>query len=342
MADDLPRTAEEAQTADLRATAKWLVAACAAIGAAVVAGLQLKDLGALRASPWYWTLCALAAVIALLVAVGLTLYDGASVIAARRPTVDEIKTRETRDWPNYPAPRAGDPSDPLIYYLTVSRRPELLGPGRQTIYDLLQEQTNVYRSLRNRNAVTIHGTSYDPNVPVDAAALNDLMEELRERIRRVCDAAGWYETHTRYRKLMRSLWWRGLIFLLGAFGFAIVIALQPVRSAVTVPIQSDVAVPNDKAAKDAGLSQECAGKVLSGAMVGGTLDRPLVVTRVDGGCDAQRITDTSGLVVIPVQSPKASTSNPAYLCSHCPCKSPCHPDSTDSASPPQKGPALPR
>lgn len=76
----------ESSQAAMRETTKWLIAAAAAVGAVLVAGLQLKDLphGFIAAS------VALLGVAAALVAVAFILYRAAGVLAAGYTTFGEI------------------------------------------------------------------------------------------------------------------------------------------------------------------------------------------------------------------------------------------------------------
>jgi hypothetical protein len=299
-ASEAAPTVDLEQATELRTTAKWLVAASASIATLVIAGLQLGDLPILRASEWWITLLAVLAASAVIVAVGRTLYQAAAVLAASRPAIDELRGLERVDWKNYPAPRLEPPANELIKYLVVDRRQELLGQGRDSIADLAEDLQGVRRIVDKGGAATIRGRRYNSSDPRDLVALKALREDLERRMRHISAAAGWYEIKLRYREMTNGLRWNGVTFVVGAIGFALLITLPPSRKLVDGPVQAEITVPSEKAAKSAGLDKRCAGKILSGVIVGGTLDLPIVVTRPKDDCGAHRVNNTRDLVVIPI------------------------------------------
>lgn len=110
---------ESSQTA-MRDTTKWLVAAAAAVGAVVVAGLQLKNLprGSLA------TLVALLGVAAALVAVAFILYRAAGVLAAGYTTFGSIVDLDADREYLRQQEKAEEWDNRLSRYRAMKRRPE--------------------------------------------------------------------------------------------------------------------------------------------------------------------------------------------------------------------------
>ena len=186
----------------------------------------------------------------------------------------------------------------------VLRRAELLGLSRDSIGSLIDDYSSIGKGLAAATTVKIRDRAYDPTVPADLIALQNLATELELRVQHVSDAAERFEAARRYQNLKGGLITHGACFLIGIFGFAWMTLLYPHKLPDTVkvsaPVQVDITVPTEAAARNAGMAKECSGKVLTGVAVGGTLDNPIVVTRAQIGCVAYHLTDTTDLIVVPV------------------------------------------
>ena len=301
--DEPAAVGDAAATLQLKTTAKWLIGASASTAALLVAGLQLTNLQKLGEADWWIGVLALTAALLALASVFRVLYQAASVLGTTRPPIATLADRDRADRGNPNGRRIEQPDDPLLKELIVQRRSELLGPRRDAIGSLTDDLTAASRSLATRATVTIQGRQYDPTVASDATALQELITELQRRISDVSDAAERFETTRNYASLKNQLALNGVFFLVGVLGFAWLTLLYPQRITpyppVTAPVQIEVTVPSAKAAAQAGLEKTCAGKRLTGAAVGGTLDNPVIVTRAQKDCPAHRLTDPHGLVVIP-------------------------------------------
>ncbi|MEU5397331.1 hypothetical protein [Streptomyces tibetensis] len=297
-------------TAQQKSTAKWLVGACAAVAAVLVAGLQLGNLEKLGNADTSLGLLALGAAFLALASAVVLLYLAARVIGTTRPPADDLDLRDRADHGNYPqGPRLDPPTDPLLRELVVSRRTELLGPRRDAIGSLLDDLNQAESALATGAKVQISDRTYRPRLSSsDATALRDLVRDLEQRIRRLSDAAERFKTTQAYDQMRGWFPWLGVAFVVGVFGFAWLTLLYPQTlphtAEVTNPVQIEVSVPPAPAATKAGWAKGCAGKTLSGVAVGGTLEEPTIVTRSQPGCPGRRTDKTEGLLVVPVQTAK--------------------------------------
>jgi hypothetical protein len=328
-----PASGDAHATAELKSTAKWLVGASASTAAVIVAGLQLTDLGRLGEAAWWFGVLALLAAFTALAAAFRILYQAASVLATNRPAISDLARRDVADHGHYPDPRLDHPDDPLLKELVIKRRTELLGPGRDYIMALTSDYDKVGKVLAGEPGITIQARSYNLADPIEVAALHVLATELERRIENVLDAAERFTTEKRYQHLKRQLTPTGIAFMAGVLAFAWLTILYPHRipqtAPVATPVQVEVTVPSENAAMRAGLEKACAGKVLSGVDVGGTLDRPIVVTRAQAGCPAHRLGDTQDLIVVPVAPRLGDTQNLTVV----PAAPPCEPNDRDRGHP---------
>ncbi|MEV8550205.1 hypothetical protein AB0L04_10310 [Streptomyces glaucescens] len=302
-----PGSTDSLATAELKSTAKWLVGASASTAAVIVAGLQLTNLDKLGKADWWLGVLAMAAALLALAAAFRVLFQAALVIGTTRPTITSLDRKDRADHGNYPeGARIDPPDDPLMRELVVARRAELLGPGRDAIGSLADDYRRAVRALTSMARVKILERTYDPKIPADAAALQGLASELERRMRDVSDAAERYEAEKSYQHLKRWLAPHAVAFLVGVLGFAWLTILYPNRipitqtAKITSPVQVEITVPSESAAMHAGLEKACAGKVLTGVGVGGTLSAPIVVTRGESKCPARRLKDTRELIVVPM------------------------------------------
>ena len=77
-------------SANIRDTTKWLIAAFAAIGAVLVAGLQLSDLGQLGTQQLVRLIASLIAAAAALICVGITILRAADVLTTRYTSLKQL------------------------------------------------------------------------------------------------------------------------------------------------------------------------------------------------------------------------------------------------------------
>ncbi|GIH90419.1 hypothetical protein ACFFMN_07935 [Planobispora siamensis] len=278
---------------DLRAAARWLVGASATVVAALVAGLQLRDLDGLDdVGPWAVAL-ALTAVLGTLASVVWTLYRAAEVLSVPQRSIDELSELDREDQGDYPNPRLVAPATGLVRYLVVERRADLLGASRDAIWQLTQDHNKAQRALLASHpveAVEIGGRVYDLRSAADSAALSSLAADLERRVQRVVDAASAYETQRRYERLARGLRWAGVPFVASLLVLTWLTTLPPRLTQVTTPTPIEVLIP-------AGMP--CGGRTLQGMAVGGTMDAPIVVLPAQQGCSPRKLSDTRDLVVVP-------------------------------------------
>ncbi|GIH52329.1 hypothetical protein SAMN05421833_14152 [Microbispora rosea] len=290
-----PVANDVSHASDLRAAARWLVGASASIVAVLVAGLQLRSLkGLLDVGPWAVVL-ALLAILAALLSVVWTLYGAAAVLAAPRRSIGELSDLDRADHGNYPDPRLESPSSPLMKYLVVERRTDLLGAGRDAISQLIQDHTKAYNAIISHGPntqVQIGAYTYKLDDLADRASLADVAADLDRRIKSVIDAASAFESWRRYTKLASGLKKAGIVFVTSLLLLVGLTALPPHLVDVKAPIPVQVAIPKS-------WSGGCGGRMLDGVAVGGTLNAPIVVLPAQGGCAAQKIENTEDLIVIP-------------------------------------------
>ena len=289
---------DESATADLRTTAKWLCASAGAIVAVLVAGLQLGDVAGLEGARLGF---AVSGAVAALASVLVVLLAAASVLASEGPPIQALADEDAADGGAYPSVRVEQPTTPLMKYLLVERRLELLGPRTDSISALIVSRIAAHDGLTLGKTVQIEGRTYAPSTSeTDRADLQVIEEEIRTRITGVVNAADRWTTTKRFRTLRVTLACAGSVFLLGLLGYVSMVATAEPRSRVSRPISVTVVVPSTpKAATSAGFDAKCAGHQLSGVMVGGWLDEPQVVTVSSGGCPAQRLRPGRHAVVIP-------------------------------------------
>jgi uncharacterized protein YjbI with pentapeptide repeats len=111
-------------TEQVRASAKWLIGSFAAVGALLVPGLQLADLGSLHGMRLFWAILAAGVAAAAVIYAAVTV---ARVLGISRPTLAQLAAREEK----------ADPDDALMRLVKANRT-------------LLEREANDLRDLQAR------------------------------------------------------------------------------------------------------------------------------------------------------------------------------------------------
>lgn len=282
---------------ELRATAKWLCGAAGGLVAALVAGLQLKDLATLEPN-----MAAAALVLAGLtvVSAGAVLYLAASVLACKSPSLQTLVAKDRADGGQYPDPRIDEPRTKLMKHLLVERRLELLGPSRDSIESLVVDSSAVHRGLWRGQGIRVEDRSLDPSVPDDLAKLRELATEVDQRLRAVRFAAEHWTVRTAFTRLKMATLIGGTVLIASTLGFAWISVTSEQRIRVTKPVPSSVQVPRDEnEAEHAGFARQCAGMTLDVMMVGGWVDAPVIVNLPSGDCPSRMLSPGDRATVVP-------------------------------------------
>jgi hypothetical protein len=254
---------------DLTGTLKWLVAAAGAIAAAIVAGLQLTAIANLQ--PWAAIIAACGAALAL-VAIGTFLLRATLVLAIQGLTVSELSNEEINAGVLEPSgPLDGKALPPLIAWVH-ERRTSLLGDATSitSLYtDGVIGARRALNSLRRGETAEWAGRNLSPESASDISWLEAEYTVATARVERLEEAAGYWERHRGYTNLIEA------------------------------PIPAQIYVQN---AESANVPSDCPA-TLSGQIVGGSLDEPIVVTTPTGSCPALKLeAQNSDLIVVPTGS----------------------------------------
>lgn len=225
-----------AQLESLRSTAKWLVAASAAVGGVLVAGLQLADLGQL--SPTSWRLyVAVAAAVTGFSAVGFMIKETSAVLAHRWLTLGSF-TDEAVDETVRKAKRSIREAAGLreIQQQIMRSRHELFGYAAPSLAQL-------HKRLREADEAAWRDDEILP-APVGAHSVPCLVGSpralrspalLRQAARDVAQCANYYSTLARFRKMRVRLAWAALVVVISSGVFAY--AANPPKPPTTVEVQ---------------------------------------------------------------------------------------------------------
>ena len=287
-----------AAVADLRSTAKWLAASAGAVLAVAVAGVQIRDvrdMGAvLAAVALVGAAVAAAAVVAVLLSAG-------AVLVAEGPSIRKLADLDEEDGGAFPRPRLDEPKSPIMKYLLVERRLELLGPRRDSIKALLVDRSAAYDGLTVGKTVEIDGQKFNPasgqNVILELRLVAD---DLDARSEAVVAAADRWTVRQAFKRLNLTMLVAAVAFALGFGSFVWLTAMSQPGPQITEPIAAQVTVPSGVAAAgSAGFDPGCAGMTLKAFMVAGHLDDPVVVTEPVAGCPAQQARPGKWARVVP-------------------------------------------
>lgn len=285
-----PATGAVASTAAIQTTAKWLVGAFAAIGGVIVTGLQLSSVATTKDLPASRIVLALAAYGVSITATGAIVLLAARVLQPRFDSIDPIRERETaadilaaKDAAGS-TPRLAAELDPLLGYLhrfrnVTSRSGWGDTPGELAVN--LDKLNAALARVRAGHSATIDGRAWAEEQRADLEAEARLAEEDAAAI---VALANRYEIERRYTQLRRALAFCGALVAAAIPVFAVAVR-PPDRSAEPKPTPVSSAIPvavvisNNAPLDTVGLPKDCRDSTLPGVAVGGTLERPVVVTR---------------------------------------------------------------
>ena len=254
--------ADDAQA--VRTAAQWLVAAAGAVGATLIAGLQIGDVGKL-AGAWPVLAVAVLAFGTALAVVGQVIRAAGRVLVVSRVTVSDLLREESGQ-------------------RVAGRRRLRIEPGAAAPdHDLAL----VHRQILEEQAWLL---------PDDDSVAALYAGKKSRELDAVCVFARNVLTRLAYQRLNVTVTgWPGRVFLVAVLVFAVALGWPvPTEVAVTTAYPVQVLLNGDPAVlRAAGLSAGCtAGMRLTGVALGGSLTAPEVVTETLGGCPAARFTVT--------------------------------------------------
>jgi hypothetical protein len=301
-----------ARSDNLASTLKWLVASAGAIAVAIVAGLQLTTLKDLQ--PWA-AILATAGAVSALVAVGLVLFGAARVLAVDVPTVIELSNAEidanATSGGDLVAQDSLEAQPPLLRWL-YERRTSLLGDATSitSLYtDGIVGTGRALESLRRNQRYKWGQRDLLPDSASDIAWLDAERAVASSRIERLEAAAGYWQRRDAYQRLIKKIPWTSGLFLAGIFTFSLAPVWGPADppSDVKNPVPARIYVQD---ASTAGVPPSCPA-ILSGQIVGGSLERPIVVTTPNGPCPALKLAaQDEALIVVPDPTVSSGVSQP--------------------------------
>jgi hypothetical protein len=285
-------------TESIRAAARWLLAAFAAVGGVLVAGVPLTDLG--RVGVWnfrFWI--AVAAIVAALGAIGWMIRAVARVFTAEYVSFGELRQA---DFPEkVKRPRTPEGPDDLRSKTAEkrSRRQrrvhdirEVIDTSREELYgSQARSLAELSRLLRKANEVL------SQPVGADAPASQQLESELWARRQpelnraalRVVDFANYEFTRRMFKSLFPKLAFLGFIAAAGVGAYAVAVSSAPPK-APTVDKPIAVTLTLRPGARKWGnlLGSACDIRSVRAVAVAGSLNAPEVVTDQTDTCRAAR------------------------------------------------------
>jgi hypothetical protein len=200
-----------AQLETLRSAAKWLLAAAAAVGALLVAGLQLTGIGRLPLTSWRLYV-ALAAAVLTLSAIGYIVKAASNVLTQEWLTLADFTDHAT----GLPGPWGegrGAPAylRPIEDHLTGSRH-ELFGYAAPTLPEL--------HNKLHESHMTMWRADLDVATRQQAA---ETSSELRKATRDVVQAANYYHVLRLFKALRIRMVWAAVTGVVGITVFAYVV-----------------------------------------------------------------------------------------------------------------------
>lgn len=225
-----------AQLESLRSTAKWLVGASAAVGAVLVAGLQLADLGQLPPTSWR-LYAALAAAVTGLSAVGFMLKETSAVLAHRWLTLGSFTDEAVDEVFNKPKRRTKEQTGLCEIERQIMRsRHELFGYAAPSIAQLHKKLRETDEAAwRDEELLSASADAHCvPGLTATQKALH-APALLRQAARDVAQCANYYSTLARFRKMRTRLGWAALVVVISSGVFAY--AANPPKPPPTVQVQ---------------------------------------------------------------------------------------------------------
>ncbi|SEJ77302.1 hypothetical protein SAMN04487917_11320 [Arthrobacter sp. yr096] len=291
---------------NLNSTLKWLVASAGAIAAAIVAGLQLTAIANLQ--PWAALIAACGATVAL-IAIGVILLGATRVLALQGKTVNELSNDELDAGVLDPKPNLDAAKLPPQIAWVHERRTFLLGDATSitSLYaDGIVGAKRALDALRRGEPSTWSQRDLDP--AVDVAWLEREYAATTARVELLEEAATYWQKRDAYSQLLdKAPRWFAL-FVLGVVIFAIMPVWGRANPAaeITDPLPVQIYV---KDARVAGVPDGCPA-TLSGRMVGGSLQQPIVVTLPIESCPALKLKaqDSDALIIVPNPADSSGSS----------------------------------
>ncbi|MFC8841088.1 hypothetical protein ACFT8Q_13390 [Streptomyces griseoincarnatus] len=270
----------------IRVAARWLVTSFAAVGAVLVAGIQLQNVTHIT-SPWFLVAALLSVLVALL-ATGTVIVRASQVLVAPALTWSDLVRRESllliaRQQASPAQHLSGEvPEDPLLAKLAEITQ---MQPAQFTSpRDLREKLTGARKDLEAS--------------PSDG--LREQVAQLEELAQSCLRYANAWQSQQMYLRLIKMLKRAGTLIVVCFVTFLWASKPSDEPPKVTKPFPVQVYVKDSrKALKSAGLDRACSGLILRGSAVGGEMDAPQVVTRPAGRCPASSFTvsDELGIAV---------------------------------------------
>lgn len=288
----------EGAAAVVQSAAKWLISAFAAIGAVLVAGLQIGAIGSLswNDEPGRVAAVVVSAVIALTIT-GLVIIYASRVLVGRNYTLDDLVALETKarikhDREADIAKRLQNPLEYDSVLKSLIGRPHLMPP-------------QVHTPLELRDAL-VQARKDPAGAPPVGSVAAPTLEDLEKGVSRLTDFVEMTQCRQRYRRL--AFWilpaLLGVAACIFAFSWGIA-SSEEIK--ITRPTAVTIILKN--ASKDdlkkIGLGKGCKVKQLQAVAIGGSIAEPEVVTMADGGgCRPAKFTMNPDLgLVVPKISP---------------------------------------
>ncbi|MFV2094693.1 hypothetical protein ACFHW1_04275 [Micromonospora sp. LOL_014] len=293
MVDDPYAASAPAAVTNLRESAKWLIAAAAAVGAILVGSFQIKDLGVLADADTLHQVVAVAGGGLSLGTVVVLITAAARVMVTPRPSIRDLSERELRGRrPGVGGLAIVDSNqDDLVRSLLALR--SYLFDGKNSLHEVYTEYRESQASLARMRAGGESST--EDRRTVEARAANALQAANRIEV-----VAHQIATGERFRALTNRLVLGTAIFAASLVAFTWATLDRP-NAVVDKPTAVTVVV-TDRAA--AGLPPTCSLSSLDGVAVGGDFVKPTVVTSPIAGCGSTVISDSRGIIAIPSTTEK--------------------------------------
>jgi hypothetical protein len=267
-------TVDQQAVLSVQSTAKWVVAAFAAIGAILVTDLQIGGIGTLGAEQPRRLVLALGAMAIALLAVAVVVILASLVLIPPRMSLSELSKRELQAYRKALRAAGGDPEkakspaafDSVLGAISAEQK-WLLRSKASGVHDLYDKWKEA------------HGA------PSQDTSLID------EDAKRVIDFASLQVTQARYSRLIVAVLAGGSVIVLCIVLFAW--AANPPKSVeearITQPIAMRVVfTASPEALRRAGINPACAKQSLSAVAVAGQLQEPEVVTLGRSKCPPSR------------------------------------------------------
>lgn len=293
----------------IRSAARWLVGASAAILAVLLAGVQVNAISRIDELTLLRFLGSVPAVFLALGCTGAVLYLAARVLIPPGWTLTglaHLASTKPQVWHRHWA------------YEELQGRRGLLTPTAELDLDKLYRHHRAMFvalvELRERGSTTLGSslvgnpagsTSYSVDVDGDEERLTQrlhLVEDITERITATVNLA---DVRRRYRRLIRSLPWLGVVTALSVAAF--IWATAPATGApITAPVRVEVHFIDDqRVLVGERIPVGCAGRTVAGVALGGTFEEPVVTSVGDAGCMLNQVRLRKGAAAV---APAPSTT----------------------------------